>query len=210
MEKDQLSFRRLVWKLRDAIWAEVAKIPDFENGAIRLLFVPKSNKASGFFGALGTGCEIDLVHPVKEGGSHTRPAGFRGDKDSPETDCSSYAACKIACCAYALKHNLGRRSSDAPNTHGYNPETGRFDGRSNAPGCVVYDIFFVNRFSPVDNPNKPNHYFRLYVSVSGVTGAEDEQCALAAGAALNDWCDNDYDSDGYGHFEKYLSIVGPD
>jgi hypothetical protein len=198
----KFTFQDLVRDIVEAVQTEIAKISDFDNGAIRLLFVPKCDKAVGFFGGFGRHCEIDLGFPVREGASHTRAAKWRGKEDRKECDCYGYAALKIEGCAYALRNNLGRRSCDMP-------EEAETWGRASDQGCVVYDIFITDRFGIGDN-SSPEHYFRLYVSVSGAMGDEDERCALAASSILQTWCDTELDYDGFGHFEKYLSLLKPE
>lgn len=199
---NQLTIQELVRRIISEIQAEAAKIPDFDDGAIRLLFVPKCNVAVDYLGGFGTDCEIDFGFPIKEGANHTRPAKWRGDEDREECGCYGYAALKIEGCAYALRNNLGRRSCDMP-------EENETWGRANDRGCVVYEIFITERFGIADaSPPKP--YFRLYVAVSGATGDEDERCALTAGNILQQWCDTELNDDGFGHFAKYLSLIKPE
>ncbi|MDR1032632.1 MAG: hypothetical protein LBL84_01320, partial [Candidatus Nomurabacteria bacterium] len=80
--------------IKNAVQAEIAKIDDFVNGAVRILIVPKCHEADEWLGGLGMDCERDFVFPATPGGSHTRPNGWRGDDDG-ECDCSGYAALKI-------------------------------------------------------------------------------------------------------------------
>lgn len=197
----KLTVQNLARNIVNAVQAEVAKIPDFENGAIRLLFVPKCSEAVKYLCGFGKDCEPDLVFPAKEGGKHVRPAGFRGSNE-PECDCYGYTAIKIGGCAYAVKHDLGRRSSDMP-------EDAITWGRVNDKGCVAYDVSYANRLGISDNPPY-KHYFRLYVAVSGAEGEEDEQCALAASNVLQKWCDTELESDGFGHYGKCLEFKGPE
>lgn len=186
---EKLTIQELTRSIVDAIQAEAVKVPDFDNGAIRLLFVPKCETAVDFLGNFGPDCEIDLGFPIKKGASHTRPAKWRGDVDRKECDCYGYAALKIEGCAYALRNNLGRHSCDMP-------EEAETWGRASDKGCVVYDISIVKGFWFTYNPSL-KHYFRLYVAVSGALGDEDERCALAAGDVLQQWCDTERDDDGY-------------
>jgi hypothetical protein len=194
------TIQTLARRIVNAVQAEAGKIPDLDNGAIRLLFVPKCGTADGYFGHFGLDCELGLVFPIKEGASHTRPAKWRGKEDRKECNCSGYAELKIQGCAYAHNHDLGQRSCDMP-------EEAVTWGRTNDRGCVVYDVYTTDTesLSVADNPT-PMHAFRVYVAVSGATGDEDEQCALAAGYALQWWCDTSLG----GHPEKYLySLTGP-
>lgn len=194
---NKLTIQELAEKMRVAIQAEATKIPDFDYGAIRLLFVPKCEKANEFIGGFGIGCEVDLGYSIKEGGEKTRPA----KDDQKECACYGYAALKIEGCSHALRNGYGQRSSDMP-------EEFETWGRTNDGGCVVYEIFITERFGICDN-SPPALYFRLYVSVSGATSSEDERCALVAGDILQQWCDTELDDDGYGHFKKYLSLAKP-
>ena len=198
----KLTIQELVKKIVDAVQAQAKKILNFDNGAIRLLFVPKCGMADDFLGGFGPNCEIDFGFPIKKGTSHIRPAKWRGKEDRKECDCYGIAALKIAGCAFALRNNLGRRSSDMPT---YAITLGRINDR----GCVVYEIFISNRYGIPDHPPYRD-YMRIYVAVSGAMGDEDEQCALAAGRVIQQWCDTELDDDGFGHFEKYLSLSGPE
>lgn len=198
---NKTTIQDLTRRLVTTIQTEAAKITDFDNGAIRLLFVPKCETAVNYLGGFGIDCEIDFGFPIKQGASHTRPAKWRNKEDREECDCYGYAALKIEGCAYALRNDLGRRSCNMP-------ESAETWGRASDQGCVVYDIFIVERFGPADDPQL-KHYFRLYVAVSGATGEEDEQCALASSEVLQQWCDTELDDDGFGHFAHYLSLVKP-
>jgi hypothetical protein len=194
----KITVQKLVKGISDAVRAKAAEVPDFENGAFRLLFVPKCEDANQFLGGFGVDCEVDFGFSIKEGGSRTRPAM----DEQKECACYGYAAEKIEGCAYALRNGFGRRSSDMP---------GGFEtwGRVNDPGCVVYEIFSAEKFGITDNPS-PQLYLRIYVSVSGATGTEDTDCALAVGGVIQDWCEAELGDDGFGHMEKYLSLVKPD
>lgn len=194
----KLTIQKLVEGIVSAVQSEAAKIPGFDNGAIRLLFVPKCPAGERFLGGFGPNCEIDFGFPIKEGASHIRPA----TEDDKECDCYGYAALKIEGCAYALRNDLGRRSCDMP-------ESAETWGRASDQGCVVYDIFITEVFGIADS-SKPKPYFRLYVAVSGATGKEDEQCALAARDILQQWCSTERDDDGFGHVSQYLSLVKPE
>ncbi len=174
MEKNTI--QTLVNQISDAIRAKAAEIPDFNNGAFRLLFVPKCEDANSFLGGFGIGCEIDFGFAIKDGGKRTRPA-IDGHK---ECACYGYAAEKIEGCAYALRNNLGRYSDDMP-------ESAETWGRASDKGCVVYEIF-ANEVGIMDD-SLSKLYLRVYVAVSGATGKEDQQCALVAGDILQQWCD---------------------
>lgn len=199
---DNLTVQSLASKIVDAIQEEIAKIPEFDNGAIRLLFVPKCNEAANKIGGFGLHCELGLSFPVKKGSSHTRPAGWRGDSSESECDCNGYAALKIGGCAYAIKNGFGYRSRDMPTS-------AVTWGRENDPGCVAYDICYISRFGVADS-SKPSIYVRIYISVSGATGEEDERCALAAGVIIRQWCDTEIGDDGFGHKENILLCFGPE
>lgn len=201
-ESTKLTAQELIRNIVNAVQLEATKIPDFDNGAIRLLLVPQCGLAVDYIGGFGIDCEVDLGFPIKKGGNRTRPAKWRGDEDRKECGCYGYAALKIEGCAYALRNHLGRRSSDMP-------ESAETWGRTNSRGCVVYDIFITERFGITDS-SKPKPYFRLYVAVSGATGEEDEQCALAASGILQQWCSTERDDDGFGHIDQYLSLVKPE
>lgn len=184
-----ITFPELANKLQIAIQAKAANVPDFNHGAIVIRFVPYTETARLFLGGFDTDCEIELSYHIKpvigfEQGvtSYTRPAGWRGDDSNPEVNCRSYADLKIGAAAYALKHNYGRRSSDIPNA--YNTY-----GRENSRGCVVFDI--QSSTGSYDNVVQKNH-LRVYVSVSGATGEEDEICALAAQPVLQDFANSLY------------------
>lgn len=193
------TIQSLVKEITNAVQEEAKKVPGFDNGAIRILFSPKCSAANSFLGEFTPKCELDFGYPIKPGGSHTRPA----DENQDECDCYGYAALKIGGCVYALKNNLGRRSSDMPNE----AETW---GRTNDRGCIVYDIYYTSRFGPADDDPIPDHYLRLYVAVSGASGEEDERCALAAGNILQEWCNIELEDDGFGHKDKCLSLIGPE
>jgi len=156
---ENLTFQELARKIVDAIQEEIAKITDFDNGAIRLLFISKSRKGSRFLGGFGKDCEIDLGFPVKKSADITKDA-----------------------ITWDLVTNKG---------------------------CVAYDIFYTDRVGISDNP-PPKHHFRLYVAVSGAESEEDEQCALVAGNVLQQWCDTDTESDGFGHYGKCFEFKGPE
>ena len=176
-----MTFQKLVAQIVGAVRAEAAKILDFDNGAIRLLFVPKCPEAAEFLGWAGFShaeIDVDVGFAIKDGASHTRPAGWRGDKD--ECDCYGYAALKIEGCAYAVRHNLGRRSRDMP-------DDAITWGRENDPGAVCYDV--VVDQNPDDFLLDPL-YLRIYVAVSGADSDEDERCAMAAHSVISDWRHN--------------------
>ena len=133
----KMTVQKFVEGIVDAVQAEAAKIPDFINGAIRILLVSKSDEADDFFVGFGHGCEMDLVYKIREGGSRIRPAGFRGDSTKPERDCYGTSANKVGGCAYALKNGLGRRSGDAP-------KSAEITGRLCELGCVAYDLSLIH------------------------------------------------------------------
>jgi hypothetical protein len=72
----------------------------------------------------------------------------------------------------------------------------------------VYDLFF-RRSLGVANL-KGEQYLRIYVSVSGATGHEDERCALAATGPIEEFCDYMLDEDGMSGWQKYLSLLKPE
>jgi len=194
----KITVQNLARNIVNAIQTEVEKIPGFDNGAIRLLFVPKCPEAVEYLCGFGKDCELDLVFPAKKGGKHVRPAGFRGSNE-PECDCYGDTATKVGGCAYARKKGYGRYSSDMP-------EKAITHGRTNDKGCIVFDIYITDKTETKVSP-LPIDYFRLYVAVSGAMGDEDEQCALAACDVLQQWVD--IKNDGFGHYEKYLELDGP-
>lgn len=194
----KITIQALARDIANAIRLEATKVLDFDNGAIRVLFVPQCEDANSFLGGFGIDCKIDLGYAIKEGASCTRPAR----DDHKEFACYGYAAEKIDGCAYALQNGLGRRSCDIP-------ESAETWGRVNDKGCVVYDILMTKRFGIADT-SPPISYLRVYIAVSGATSREDELCALAAGGVLQKWCDEESDDDGFGHNEKYLALIRPD
>jgi hypothetical protein len=194
--------KKLAREIVRAVRAEAAKIPDFDNGAIRLLFAPKCAEAEHWLGDNGvdeTVCETDFGYVIKKGFGHTRPNGWRGEDDG-ECDCYGYAALKIAGCAYAIKHGLGHRSSDMP------AEAVTW-GRENDPGCVGYCVEISSeRTYGGGGQFKP--YLRVYVSVSGATSEEDERCALAAGVVIERWCESTRDDRTWTSDWRWLYVTG--
>jgi hypothetical protein len=179
MNEPQGTYVDLISGIKNAVQAEVAKINahnDFENGAIRVLIVPKCPGANEWFGGLD-GCEYDFVFHATPGGSHTRPAGWR-DTNEDELDCSGSSALQIQGAAYALKHEFGDTSSSMP-------ESAITRGRSRDTGCVVTS---VGRYIYTDNIIRGIEIFmRVYVSVSGGTGTENEHCACAGINYIYQW-----------------------
>ena len=195
----KLTIQELSEKMKYAVREKALDFPGFDYGSMRFLFVAQCNKAVNFLGGFGKDCHIDLGYPIKLDGSHTRPA--QPDLNEKECACYGYAANKIEGCACALRNNYGRRSCDMP-------EKDETWGRVSDQGCIVYDVYYVDRFGITDDP-KPEHYLRIYVSVSGATGQEDEYCAYAAGLIIENWCNTDIDDDGFGHYAPYLSFIRP-
>ncbi|MCL2085749.1 hypothetical protein FWH09_02340 [Candidatus Saccharibacteria bacterium] len=200
------TFQELAKEIKEAIQAEIAKISDFNNGAIVMRFVPFNASAQKFLGGFDEDAEIELSYHIKPVGfgqketSYTRPAGWRG-KDF-EVNCRDYADLKIGACAYALHNNLGRRASDMP-------EDAETYGRVASTGCVVYDVERVETLGYSETPELVP-FFRIYVAVSGATGEEDEICALAAGKVLKNWCDTELvPAAYYSNPTKYLSLPEP-
>jgi hypothetical protein len=198
MEK---TLQELVQEIVQAVRLEVAKVPNFDNGAIRILLVPKCADTEHWLGDHGvdeTICEHDFGYVIKKGASHTRPNGWRGEDDG-ECDCYGYAALKTAGCSYAIKHGLGYRSSDCPN------EAVTW-GRENDAGCVGYDVSRVYTHGHAEHVCcEP--YLRVYISVSGASSDEDELCALAGGVAIEQWCNKDLVPH-HGGCEQRLYITG--
>jgi|GEM_PF-1836218 len=203
--ESRLMFSNLIKDIVDAVQAEIEKIPDFNSGAIRLQFAPKCDEAAENITGFGLLCELGLSFPVKVGASYTRPAGWRGNSSEPECDCNGYAALKIGGCTYAIKNGFGYRSRNMPTC-------AVTWGRENDPGCVAYDICAIPRMGNSSNSAvyKPLTYVRIYISVSGATGEEDEQCALASGNVIQKWCDNGPDEVDVGYKEKILYCRGPE
>ncbi len=165
-----IRFVLFIQRLKTAIQQAVVKIPDFKEGAIQFLFVPKCKASDRMMFGIGLGCERKFIFAARQGFSHTRPAGYRGtNKD--ECDCSGDAAAKIQGAAYAYKNDYGYRSSDMP-------ASCIIPGRDNSPGAVCYAIF--------DGDNR--EYMRLYIGVSGAYGEENETCATAAAPIIRAWC----------------------
>jgi len=195
-----ITIQELARNIVNAVQAEAAKVPGFDYGAIRLLFVPKIDMAEKFVGGFGLDCEMGLIYPIKLGASHTRPA----QGDEKECDCSGYAALKIQGCAYALKNGLGRKSGDMP-------ESAETWGRASDKGCVVYEIsmkLLLKDCSPSGIGSVS--LLRLYVSVSGADSIDDERCAFVAGDIIRQWC-YEYIFDGdYGDFTPCLVLENPD
>lgn len=165
----------------------VAQIPDFREGAIAVRFVVKSEAAAAWL--LGDAdvttppradTDLDFVFSVVPGGAKTRQAGWR-DCDE-EIACAGYVMLKLEGCARAMLRCAGRSSKSLPDLL-------VIEGSSNAPGAVCFD---VERFAVDSDGNiDPNQFgrllLRIYVGVSGATGAEDEHCALAAQAAIENF-----------------------
>lgn len=163
-------FIKLVQDLKKAVQAEVAKIADFNHGAIQFLFVPNCEKADRMMFGIGQDCERKFIFPARPGYGHTRPAGYRGNREK-ECDCSGYAALKIQGAAFAYKNKLGNLSQDMSSTY-------LTWGRENDPGAIVYGVF--------DDKSKP--YMRVYVGVSGADSDEDQKCAAAARPIVVRFC----------------------
>lgn len=186
--------RRLVGDLRDAIRAEAAKITDFEEGAMVLSFVVKSEDANEFLGGFSdpedSNVDIDFTYGIRRRSPKTRKNGFRGRTDG-EVACRGYAILKIEGCAYAVRNNLGRRSCDMP-------DEAVAWGRENDRGAVCFDIMYD------DADGEDNLFLRLYVAVSGASGEEDERCAMAAHRVLSIFADTESSVD------RHWFILGPE
>ncbi len=176
--------------LRDAIRAEIATIDDFKEGAIMLSFVVKSDIANEF---LDYPCgyksednvDVDFVYSARPNSPKTRHNGFRGMTDG-EVACRGYAALKIEGCCYAVRNGFGRRSCDMP-------DEAITWGRENDRGAVCFDINLENPGYFMDGNGDDHEHdpliLRIYIAVSGASGAEDERCAMAAAPVLEAWAD---------------------
>ena len=164
-----LQFIKLIHDLKKAVQTAIAKIPDFKHGAVQFLFVPNCEKANRMMFGIGMDCERKFIFPARPGYGHTRPAGYRGNREK-ECDCSGYAALKIQGAAFAYKNHMGNRSQDMSTTY-------LTWGRENDPGAVCYALF--------DYKSKP--FMRLYVGVSGADGNEDQECAANARPVIVKW-----------------------
>lgn len=173
------SLRELLKGMVEVIQAKAATVPDFNNGAIRILMVPKNPFAEEWLGGFslpGSPCEIDFGYVIKKGGSHVRPAGWRGNPEKGEVDTYGYAALKVEAAAYVVKNGLGYRSADLP-------ADAVIPGRKASQGCVVFEV------SSKLSGYSTGLVLRVYVAVSGGTGEEDELCAMAVESVLDGWCD---------------------
>lgn len=167
--------------IRNAIRVEVATIPDFEEGAIMLCFVVKSKSANIVLGCPCDDGELNAdviyAYSARPNSPKTRKNGFRGMTDG-EVACLGYAALKNEGCCYAVRNNLGHRSSDMP-------DEAVTWGRVNDRGTVCFDVIY-NGPTPIGYPNK-YLFLRIYITVSGASGEEDERCALAAAPVIKEW-----------------------
>ncbi|MCL2869725.1 hypothetical protein FWF48_02865 [Candidatus Saccharibacteria bacterium] len=193
------SFRDLDAEILHAVRDEAAKIPDFECGAVRRLYVPKCVKTLDWL--LGLACDVDLDSPIREGGSVIRPVNWRGS-DVSAGDCYGWAALKIMGCAEAIRQGLGYRSCGLPQSF-----VDESWGLTNDQGCVAYDIhreFEAGTMSTIGN----QLFVRIFISVSGATSAEDERCALAGGEVIRKWCAEDSRQERLTNLVPYLHIIG--
>ena len=159
-------FPQMLTKMKERGRCAAELVPHFVYGGMRFLFVPKSEMGRMFIGGFDPDFkDLDLAAPIVEGGSFILPVGH-WDKDDPEMDCYGLAGLKIEGCSYAHKNGLGWRSSDCP-------ENAVIAGRSNARGCVVYEIDKRSMVSGHDEP-----FLRVYSSVSGGPDLINEQCAM--------------------------------
>lgn len=189
------SFRELVREIVNAVQEEVAKIPDFDYGAIHLKFVPKCEIANKWMGSFGLDCERDFVFPVRpDGSSHTRPRMRLYNIIYRERDCAGMAVQKIQGCAHAYKHGMGKYSDSIS-------DEGVVKGRIYEPGCIVFPITYATEPPKIEADVSP--FMRLYVSVDGALHYERHNriCAAAALETLLRWCEEEYQSSG---FELYM------
>lgn len=170
------------------------KIPDFRDGTIAIRFEGMNDAAIAWLYGLPyrdynahDGTLHDHVFKATVSGSTTRPAGWRDDPENIEVNCAGYVMLKLEACAYAVTHGLGRCSDDMP-------ESAEIYGRAADPGAVCFDL--VSDLNDNDNPpltalpelqRTGQHWLRIYVGVSGATGAEDKECALQAYRTIMSW-----------------------
>lgn len=184
------SFKEIMHRVVEAVQAQATKIPDFDAGTIRITCNPLCEDASEWMGDFNFGdskCEIELLFPVKPGGSHTRKAGWRG-RNVGMVNTYGYSALKVAAAAYARAKGQGNCSEQArldpwidgwcDEEHGYAP----------SEGAVCYEIDHAVWYSTAPDGYDKVPFLRMHVAVSGADGGEDKMCALAAESVLHSWC----------------------
>ena len=184
----KIAFAQLITQMEKAVRDEAALTPSFLYGSMRFLFVPKSEQARIFLGGFDEEIMgIDVVAPIRKGGSMILPPNYWGKGDDG-CECCGYAGLKIEGCSYAINNALGRRSSDCP-------DEAVIPGRIKRRGAVVFDI--KNSLGTYDDVLEYD-WLRVYSAVDGGNGDEmNERCALAVDPVLSRFAISMYVSKAY-------------
>ena len=161
-----IQFYEMEHVVENIVKAVRAKAAEFglKNGAIAICYnnTPAYSKKVGpiSFEELEPGEDRIRVFQLSPGGSHI----VRDESGNDAYQCFGIVANKIAAAAKAYRKSGGAclLSSEAE-------EGDNIPGRINWGGCVLYPIYLNH-----------NHCANIYVSVSGGTDEEDEECAWAA------------------------------
>ena len=164
-----ISFRELDDAIMAVVRTDAQRVGDFKHGTICRVYCPKSLAGRSYLGIPNKEMDIRLCSPIVRDGSMVLPANYWGTGQT-EIDCHERARQQIADCIFAVKHGLGRRSSDCP------PEDSE---HGSIPGCVEFSIY--REISHGFGENTDEHFLRIYVSVFGSpSSAANERCALTA------------------------------